>query len=113
VADARFALARSNDPAVRKVAKLMQQDGTEANQRLAALAIEKGWPAPALDPPEAMSRYSRERYAARQLRAERDVLAFYSEEAANGSDTRLQEFARDALPILRQRLESLRLLHIS
>ncbi len=113
VADAQFALARSNDPAVRKVAQLMQEDGTASNQQLAALAVEKGWPAPELSPPNAMSRYSRERYVARQIRAERNALTFYSEEAANGGDAKLQEFARAALPILRQRLETLRLLHIS
>jgi predicted outer membrane protein len=113
VVDARFVLAKSSDPAIRRVAKLMLADGTHANQRLAALAVEKGWPSPALDPPETMSRYSRNRYAARQIQAERNVLAVYAEEAANGSDTELQQFARAALPVLRHRLATLRLLRTS
>jgi predicted outer membrane protein len=113
VADAQFVLAKAHDPAVRKVAVLLQADGNEAGQQLAMLAVEKGWPAVTVDPPEPMSRYSRARYASRQIRAERQVIAFYAEEATNGTDTKLQEFARAALPTLRRRLETLRRLRTS
>ncbi len=113
VADAQAALANSNDPAVRRVAKLMQQDGTEGNRRLAALAVEKGWPSPALERPDAMGQYSNHQFVVRAVRAEQNVIAFYAEEADHGADNRLQEFARAALPTLRRRLDTLKLLRTS
>jgi putative membrane protein len=113
MADARSALASSKDSAVQTVAKLLQTDGAQATRRLAALAVEKGWPSPPLDPPDLMSHYSDRGYAANQIRAEQDAIALYAEEAANGADSDLQEFARAALPALRRRLDSLRLLRSS
>ena len=53
------------------------------------------------------------RYIGRQIKAEQDALALYSEEAVNGADTDLQELARNTVPKLRQRLVSLELLHAS
>ena len=111
--DARLAITKSNDPMVRDVAKRMQDDGTAETQQLAALAVEKGWPAAALNPTDTWSRYSDHRYVLRQIRAQQNAIALYTEEAANGADTKLQEFARKTLPVLRQRLESLRLLRTS
>jgi putative membrane protein len=113
IADARVALARCKNPEVGKVARLIQDDGTAVNQRLASLAVEKGWPTPALDPPDTMNHYSDHGYVVRQIKAEQSALAFYSEEAVNGTDMKLQEFARETVPKLRQRLVSLRLLHSS
>jgi predicted outer membrane protein len=108
IADARGALAMSKDPAIQELAKRIEEDGTSANRRLAALEIEKGWPTPAVDPPYAMSPYSDHRYIVRQIRAQLDALKFYTQEADDGADTALQEFARGTVPILRQRLASLR-----
>jgi predicted outer membrane protein len=107
IADARDALAMSKDPAILAVAKLIQEDGTVANRQLAALSVEKGWPTPTLDPPAAIGHYSDHGYVVRQIHAQRDALAFCGQEAANGADTSLQEFARGMLPTLRQRLMSL------
>jgi predicted outer membrane protein len=112
-ADARLALTKSKDRKVRNVAKLLEVDGVAATRRLAALEVEKGWPTPTLDPNDTWSHYSDHSYVARQIRAQQNAIASFAEEAANGADTTLQEFARSTLPTLRQRLESLRLLHTS
>jgi predicted outer membrane protein len=113
IADARDALAKSKDPAIYGLAKRIEEDGTVVNRRLVTLATEKGWPTPTLDPPDTMSPYSDHRFVVRQIRALHDALTFYSEEAANGADTALQEFARRTMPILRQRLASLQSLRTS
>jgi predicted outer membrane protein len=113
IADARDALAMSKDPAILAVAKQIQEDSTVANRQLAALSVEKGWPTPDLDPPDTISRYSDHGYVVRQIHAQQDALTFYAEEAANGADTSLQEFARDKMPTLRQRLVSLKILRTS
>jgi len=113
IADARLALAMCKNPAVGKLARRLQDDGTVSNQQLASLAVEKGWPTPALDPPDTMTDYTDHRYIGRQIKAEEDALAIYSEEAVNGADMELQEFARTTVPKLRQRLVSLRLLRSS
>jgi putative membrane protein len=91
----------------------MQRDGTSANRRLMALAVEKGWPSPTLDMPDTKSDYSDHSYVARQIRAQQDAIALYKEEAANGADTDLQEFARDTLPTLQHSLVSLQSLQSS
>jgi putative membrane protein len=113
VADARFALKMSSHSDVRRVATNMQRYGTTANRRLTALAVEKGWPSPTLDRPNTTSDYSDHRYVARQIRAQQDAIAFYKEEAANGADTDLQEFARETLPTLQHSLVSLKRLRSS
>jgi predicted outer membrane protein len=113
IADARGALAMSKNSAVHEVAKRIEEDGTLVNRRLATLSVEKGWPTPTLDPADMMSHYSDHRFVDRQIQSQQDALGFYAEEAANGADTELQEFARATVPILRQRLVSLRLLRTS
>ncbi len=113
MADSKEALAKSKDPAILAVAKSIQKDGAAANQQLGSLAVEKGWPAPTLDSPNAMSHYSDHRFVVRQIKAYLDALAFYGQEAANGADTSLQEFARRKTPIFRHRLASLRSLRNS
>jgi len=113
IADSRDALAKSKDPAILAVAKQMQDDGNVITQRLTTFAVEKGWPTPTLDPPHTMSHYSDHHYVVGQIQAGQHALAFYTEEAANGADTQLQEYARETVPILRQRLASLRSLRTS
>ena len=103
----------SKDPAIQEVAKRIAEDGRVVTQRLATLAIEKGWPSQTLDPPDSISPYSDQAYLVREVRVQRDALAFYTEEAANGADAALQEFARSTVPILRQRLATLRALRTS
>jgi putative membrane protein len=113
VADARFALKMSSQPDVRRAAQIMQRDGETANRRLAALAVQKGWPSPTLDMPDITSDYSDHGFVARQISAQQDAIGFYEEEAANGADTDLQEFARQTLPTLQHSLDSLRSLRSS
>jgi putative membrane protein len=113
IADSRIALAKSKDPAILAVAKQIQEDGSVVNQRLETLSLEKGWPSPTLDPPHTMSHYSDHRFVSRQIQARQDSLAFYEEEAANGADTELQEFARGTVPVLQRSLASLRSLRTS
>jgi predicted outer membrane protein len=110
---AQDALALSKDPAIQEVAKRIAEDGRVVNQRSATLAIEKGWPSPTLNPPDSISHYSDQRYLAHEIRLQRDALAFYTEEAANGADAALQKFARSRVPILRQRLATLRAVRTS
>jgi putative membrane protein len=113
IADSRSALAESKDPAIIAVAKQMQEEESVVTQRLATLSVEKGWPTPTLDPPHTMGHYSDHRYLVGQIQAQQDALAFYAEEAANGADTELQEFARGTVPILQHSLASLRSLRTS
>jgi predicted outer membrane protein len=113
IADARGALAMSKNLAVLEVAKRIEEDGGMVNRRLERLAIDKGWPAPVLDPPYSLSPYSDKRYLVRQIRAQKDALRFYTEEAANGTDTALQEFALSTVPILRMRLAILQSIRTS
>ena len=111
--DSSDAIAMTTNAALRTLAKRIHDDENSANLRLTELSVLKGWPAPTLDPPDRLRRYSDHRYVDRQIHATRNALAFYVEEAANGGDTDLQEFARSVVPALRQRLKSLRLLRTS
>jgi predicted outer membrane protein len=113
VADARLAFKNSRHSDVRKAAQIMERDGLTANRRLAALAIEKGWPSPSLDTPENLPEYSDSRFIDQQIKAQRDAIAFYKAEALNGADTDLQTFARETLPILQHSLASLQNLRSS
>ena len=113
IADSRGALAMSKDSAILAVAKRSLEDGTAANQRLAAISVEKGWPSPTLASPNTMTPYSDHRFVVRQIQARQEALGFYAEEAANGADTELQEFAHGTLPSLQRSLATLRSLRTS
>jgi len=113
VVDARFALKWSRNADVKEAASMLQSDGIAANRKLLALAVEKGWPAPALNTADPVLDYSDYHFVSRQIRVQQKAIALYQEEAANGADTDLQEFARDALPALQRGLISLRSLRSS
>jgi predicted outer membrane protein len=113
IVDARFALNMSHNAGVKDAARLLQNDGIAANRKLMALAVEKGWPAPALNTADPVLDYSDYHFVSRQIRVQQKAIALYKEEAANGADTELQEFARDALPALQRGLISLRSLRSS
>jgi predicted outer membrane protein len=113
VVDAGFALKWSRNANVKEAASRLQSDGIAANRKLLALAVEKGWPAPALSTADPVIDYSDYHFVSRQIRVQQKAIALYQEEAANGADTDLQEFARDALPALQRGLISLRSLRSS
>jgi putative membrane protein len=113
VVDARFALKWSRNADVKEAASRLQSDGIAANRKLLALAVEKGWPSPALNTADPVIDYSDYHFVSRQIRVQQKAIALYQEEAANGADTDLQEFARDALPALERGLISLRSLRSS
>ena len=107
-ADAQSALQMSGSPAVKSIAAQIQRDANATTQRLSALSIEKGWPSRSFGAPDTMSVYSDHDYITRQIRAQRNVILLYREEAANGADSDLQGFARQTLQILQRNLDAVR-----
>jgi predicted outer membrane protein len=100
VTDAQVAFKMTKSVPIKRAAELMQRDGANASRRLATLAVEKGWPVPPIDAEEHDDVYSDNKYVSHQIKAQEDAISIYEEEAANGADTDLQEFARKALPSL-------------
>jgi predicted outer membrane protein len=113
IADARFALKMSKNAEVKKAAMMLRSQGIAANRRLAALAVEKGWPSPSLTKADTTLDYSDYHFISRQIRTQQRAIALYEEEAINGADTDLQEFARETLPNLQRALVSLQSLRSS
>jgi putative membrane protein len=113
IVDAGLALKKSTNPKVRQAALMLQSDGLAANQRLAALAVEKGWPSPSLAAADTTRAYSDRHFISQQISTQQRTIALYQEEALNGVDTDLQEFARATLPTLQRGLISLQSLRSS
>jgi predicted outer membrane protein len=108
-ADAHAALQMSGNARLKRLAAQMQADANALSERLAALSVEKGWPNRGFGVPDTENVYSDHDYIGRQVRAQRSLIRFYKEEAANGADTDLQEFARQTLPVLEHHLAALQL----
>jgi putative membrane protein len=110
VADAQSALTLSNNPNVKQAAQMMLSDGTTVNRRLAEIAVEEGWIPASPEPAADGSDYSDYTYIIGQIAAQRRAIDVYEQEAANGADTTLREFAKKTVPAMRRTLESLRAL---
>ena len=108
---ATLALQRSQAGEIRKMARLLQADGSTEIERLATLAVENGWPPPVLAGTAPGSAYSDRDWVDARLAALAATIVMYQEEAEHGANTDLKEFAIETLPTLQERLVALRGLH--
>lgn len=109
----RLAAAKANDPRVKEFGQHMVDDHGKANDELAALA--KGLGANAAPPTAAQQRshdrldramganFDR-RYINEQVREHRKAVQLFEQQANNGQNASLQQFAAGKLPTLRQHL---------
>jgi putative membrane protein len=112
---AQLAQQKSTDPKVKQFAQQMITDHTQANQKLLALAQQKG----VTPPTELSARHQTEMsklqgldgpkfdrmYLKGQVRDHQEAVALFQKEASDGKDPQLQQFAQQTLPILQQHLD--------
>jgi putative membrane protein len=112
---ARLALEQSNSADVKKFAQHILDDHTKANQQLNAVADKhRLLPAPSMDAPHQMlmQRLSQLRGEAfdrafldAMVKDHKDAISLFEQEAKNGQDKELKEFASKTLPTLKDHLE--------
>jgi putative membrane protein len=111
---ARTALKMSKSTGVKQAAQMMYQDHHAANQKLAALAKQKGWALPPRDASAATpASYSDDEYVAVQVKAHQEAIVLFKDEASKGSDPDLRAFAQSTLPTLQHHLKTLQALQSS
>ena len=121
VRDAQDALMRVKRPEVRNAAQMIIDDHTKVNDRLAALAMRKGWEyqdgARSAPPPVAAATATGVTaanvdvdtlYVDQQVAAHQTAIASFSQQAGLGDDADVREFAAEILPTLRTHLDELR-----
>lgn len=112
----QMALSKSSSQAVKAFAQQMITDHTQVNQKLMALAQQKGWKSDVATQPDAkdmalgmklkmQSGASFDKaYASRQVTAHQETIALFQQEAQSGQDPALKQLATQALPKLEQHL---------
>lgn len=110
---AEAAVARLQNPDLRRLAELLATHQAEADQRLTRLVQAKGWPVPRVTPsapalsPATPIDYDAQWTAAMIAERER-ALALYRGQSQGGGDVDLREYARITLPTIEHHLEWLR-----
>lgn len=115
---ANMALNRRTNAAVRDFARQMVDDHSKANDRLAALASDQNFSLPsgigatnraAMDRLSGLSGYAFDRaYANQELQDHIKTVALFRQEARDGRNPDLRDFARNTLPTLREHLRMAR-----
>jgi putative membrane protein len=111
---AREALTRLRDPDLREMAEVLAHHHDAANERLARIAMSKGWPLPdartqspmpttGTATPDFDARWTDDMIAEHER-----ALALYRAQAQGGEDKDLRNYARETLPTLEQHLDWLR-----
>jgi putative membrane protein len=114
---ANMALEKSSSQAVKAFAQQMVNDHTQVNQKLMALAQQKGLKSDVATQPDAkdmalsmklkmQSGASFDKaYASRQVTAHQETIALFQQEAQSGKDPDIKQLAAQALPTLQQHLK--------
>lgn len=120
IQSSRLAVEKATQPALKSFARMMIDDHTNADQRMAALVRDRGQPAMASVPLEPQQRSNLQAlqtasgsefdrlYARIQQEAHEQTVQLFEQYAENGTDERLRGFARENLPALRRHLEQIR-----
>jgi putative membrane protein len=113
VAAARDALPQLKKPELKRIAEMLVNDHSGANEKLARIAQTKGWPVPAPEAPAAPPSGTAggdfdARWTADMIAGHERSVALYRAQAQGGQDADLRQYARDTLPTIEHHLEELR-----
>ena len=118
VSDANLAKKRSTNPAIESFADQMLKDHTAANDKLQSLAASEKVDLPGHPGVKQSAEHAKlelidaksfdRQYVQGQIKAHRDAIELYEQEAANGRDPKAQSFAKEMLPMLKSHLQQIR-----
>jgi len=116
--DANLAVHKSQDRAVKQFAEHMIQEHTEANDKLRTLAVEGKVDLPSHPSIKQSAEHAKlnvlngptfdKQFVEGQIRAHRNAIELFQDEAANGTNPKARDFARDSLPMLQSHLKEAR-----
>ncbi len=111
----RLALDRSDDPQLKQVAQRLVTDHSQANDRLKAIAAQKGVSLPAQPKPEDQSKVTRlqsksgqafdQAWIAMNIKDHKKDIDMFSKASQNLDDPAVRQFAADTLPKLKTHLQ--------
>jgi len=110
---AREALPQLKQPELKRIAEMLVNDHSGANQRLTKLAESKQWPlpapaAPAAPPSGTASSDFDAKWTAEMIAGHERSVALYRAQAQGGEDKDLRKYASDTLPTIERHLAELR-----
>jgi len=109
---AREALPQLKKPELKRIAEMLVNDHSAANERLSRIAEGKGWPVPApqaATPPSGTASADFDaKWTADMIAGHERSIALYRAQAQGGEDKDLRNFARDTLPTIEHHLAELR-----
>jgi len=113
IQSARDALLQLKNPELIRVAEMLVNDHSGANQRLSKIAEAKQWPLPAAQaqtaPPSGTANSNFDAtWTAEMIAGHERSVELYHAEAQGGEDKDLRKYARDTLPTIEHHLAELR-----
>jgi len=110
---AREALPQLKQPELKRMAEMLVNDHSGANERLSKLAEAKQWPLPAPSTPAAppsgtASSDFDAKWTAEMIAGHERSVALYRAQAQGGEDQDLRKYASDTLPTIERHLAELR-----
>ena len=113
IQSARDALLQLQNPELIRVAEMLVNDHSGANQRLSKIAEAKQWPLPApqmqtAPPSGAASSNFDAKWTAEMIAGHERSVELYSAEAKGGEDKDVRKYASDTLPTIERHLAELR-----
>jgi putative membrane protein len=113
IQSARDALLQLQNPELIRVAEMLVNDHSGANQRLSKIAEAKQWPLPApqmqaAPPSGAGSTNFDAKWTAEMIAGHERSIELYSAEAQGGEDKDVRKYASDTLPTIEHHLAELR-----
>ena len=113
IKSARDALLQLKNPELNRIAEMLVNDHSGANERLAKIAEAKQWPLPAPQmqpaPPSGTASGDFDaKWTAEMIAGHERSIALYRAEAQGGEDKDLRKYARDTLPTIEHHLAELR-----
>ncbi len=116
--DANLAVQKSQDHAVKQFAEHMIKDHTEANDKLRTLAVSEKIDLPSHPSIKQSAAHAKldvlngptfdKQFVEGQIRAHREAIQLFQNEAMNGTNPKARAFAKDALPMLESHLKDAR-----
>jgi putative membrane protein len=113
IRSARDALPQLKQPELKRIAEMLVNDHSGANEKLAKLAEAKQWPVPAPSTPApppsgtASSDFDA-KWTAEMIAGHERSVALYRAQAQSGEDRDLRKYASDTLPTIERHLAELR-----
>jgi putative membrane protein len=113
IKSARDALLQLKQPELIRIAEMLVNDHSGANERLSKLAQEKQWPLPAPATPAAPPSGTASgdfdaKWTAEMIAGHERSVVLYRAEAQSGEDRDLRKYASDTLPTIERHLAELR-----